>query len=229
MKMIDISVNVCTYNRAEMLHGALESLICQEMDGKFSYEIVVVDNASTDDTKAVIEKVATNSPVSVRYILEEEKGVAKARNRVVKESQGNWIAFFDDDELAERDWLKNLFDIALKKGADCVGGPVFLRLPEQKLSRLTPTLRSILGNVQYGNKERRCNLTTTIGTCNALIKKTVFDIVGNFDNTLTRGGEDLDFFCRVFRAGFEIWYTPKAKVYHIVPSYRLKYSTILPP
>lgn len=68
MKQIDISVNVCTYNRAEMLRGALESLICQKTDGKFSYEIVVVDNASTDTTKAVVEEVATKSPVPVRKL-----------------------------------------------------------------------------------------------------------------------------------------------------------------
>ena len=131
MKKIDISVSVCTYNRAEILHGALESLICQETDGKFSYEIIVVDNASTDDTKAVVEQIIKTSPMPIRYILEEDKGVAQARNRGVKESQGTWIAFFDDDQLAERDWLKNLLDIALQMGADCVGGTILIYFQQE--------------------------------------------------------------------------------------------------
>ena len=222
MKHIDISVNVCTYNRAEMLRGALESLICQKTDEKFSYEIIVIDNASTDDTKSVVDQVSTNCPVSVRYILEEEKVVAQARNRGVKKSQGAWIAFFDDDQLAESDWLYELYATASETGANCIGGPYFLLLKEQELNRLTPTLRSILGDSQHGNKKRRCNRTILPSTGNALVKKTVFDIVGNFDNTMQYSGEDTDFFRRVLRAGFEIWFTPKAKIYHIVPSYRLK-------
>lgn len=222
MKQTDISVNVCTYNRAEMLRGALESLICQKTDGKFSYEIVVVDNASKDDTKAVVEQVSKNSRIPIRYIIEENKGVAQARNRGVKESQGAWIALFDDDQLAESDWLYELYDMASETGVNCIGGPYFLRLKEQELNRLTPTLRSILGDSQHGKKKRRCNRKTVPLTGNALVKKTVFDIVGNFDNTMTGGGEDTDFFCRVLRAGFEIWFTPKAKIYHIIPSYRLK-------
>lgn len=222
MKQIDISVNVCTYNRAEMLRGTLESLICQKTDGKFSYEIVVVDNASTDDTKAVVEQVSKNSLVPIRYIFEENKGVAQARNRGIKESQGAWIAFFDDDQLAESDWLYELYDMVSETNANCTGGPYFLRLKEQELNRLTPTLRAILGDYQHGNKKRRCNRNTVPATGNALVKKPVFDIVGNFDTTMTQGGSDNDFFRRVLRAGFEIWFTPKAKIYHIVPSYRLK-------
>ena len=72
------------------------------------------------------------------------------------------------------------------------------------------------------NKKKRCTLKTVPSTGNALVKKTVFDIVGNFDSTMEYSGEDTDFFCRVLRAGFKIWFTPKAKIYHIVPSYRLK-------
>jgi len=139
MKQIDISVNVCTYNRAEMLRGALESLICQKTDGKFSYEIVVVDNASTDDTKAVVKQVSKNSPVPIRYIFEENKGVAQARNRGVKGSQGAWIAFFDDDQFAEADWLRELYSTALLTRAPIVGGAVHVDLPtEQATSAACP-------------------------------------------------------------------------------------------
>ncbi len=222
MKQIDISVNVCTYNRAEMLHGALESLICQKTDGKFSYEIVVVDNVSTDDTKAVVAQVSKHSSVPIRYIFEEEKGVAQARNRGVKESQGAWIAIFDDDQLAESDWLYELYDMASETCANCIGGLIVLLLKEQELNRLTPTPRKVLGDLQLGNKKRRCNRHTVPSTGNALVKKTVFDIVGNFDTTMIHGGEDTDFFCRALRAGIEMWFTPKAKISHIVPSYRLK-------
>ena len=75
-KKSKVTVVMPTYNRSGMLREALESVICQETDGKFSFEIVVVDNASTDSTKAVVHQVAATSPVLVRYVLEQSQGQA---------------------------------------------------------------------------------------------------------------------------------------------------------
>ncbi len=103
-----ISVVVPTFNRAEMLGEALQSLIRQDTQGAFSYELVVVDNASTDSTKTIIQRAAQESPVSVRYIYHTTPGDAPSRNRGLAEARGKWIAFFDDDELAAPDWLYQL-------------------------------------------------------------------------------------------------------------------------
>jgi len=224
MKKIDISVNVCTYNRAEMLRGALKSLICQDTEGEFSYEIIVIDNASTDNTKAVVEQVSKISPVPIRYILEEEKGVAQARNRGVKESQGTWIAFFDDDQLAESDWLKNLLYIALQMGADCVGGVVLLDLPKEQLSRLGHVCRRNLGEHNYYEKPTKCQGKVIPSTGNILIFKKIFNSIDIFDTSMFAGGEDSDLIFRARAAGFDIWIAPNAIVHHVIPSYRLEYD-----
>lgn len=219
-----ISVVVCTYNRAEMLHSSLESLICQETDGQFSYEIVVVDNASTDTTKSVVQQFAQLSPVHIRYILEEDKGVAQARNRGVNKSQGAWIAFFDDDQLAEADWLKNLFDIALQMGTDCVGGALLLDLKQEQLSRLGIVCKRILGEGACYEKPVKCQGKDIPGTGNILISKNIFNSIGLFDTSMLYGGEDSDLIVRARAAGFDIWTTPTAIVHHVIPPHRLEYD-----
>src|SRR4029077_10495906 len=99
----NVSIVVCTHNRAAMLRDALESLLRIETAGKFSYEIVVVDNASTDGTAQTVASLRQTAPV-LRYVYEAKKGIATARNRGLRESKGEWIAFFDDDQLADPRW-----------------------------------------------------------------------------------------------------------------------------
>ena len=83
MKTPDISVVVCTYNSMEMLAHALKCMVSQESNGQFSFEIVVVDDGSTDGTKDTVEEITAKSPVPVRYLRTEGKGVSHARNRGV--------------------------------------------------------------------------------------------------------------------------------------------------
>jgi len=218
---VDISVIVCTYNRANILQRALESLICQETDGKFCYEILVVDDASTDGTSRIVEQIQNRSSVPVRYVCEKGYGIAHARNRGVRECRGEWIAFTDDDQLAEPNWLKELFEVATKTGAYCVGGNRLLLLqvePDIPIGRIT---RAILGEEIHSKKSQVYRNKFLPGTENLLIKRSVFDSIGGFDNLLLRGGEDYDLILRVRAAGFPIWSAPKAVVYHLIPPYRL--------
>lgn len=217
---VDISVVICTYNRAEILHRALKTVVSQETESKFSFEIVVIDNASTDSTKAVVQEIAKKSPVVVKYIHEEDKGIAQARNRAVKESRGDWIAFFDDDQLAERDWLKNLLCIALQTLADCVGGTILLDLPREQLSRLGSVCRSLLGEKIYHGDAVRCRGKEIPSTGNILIARRVFDLIGLFDSSM-ECGEDTDLVKRINASGLNIWISPNAVVHHCIPKYRL--------
>ena len=227
MEQVDVSVTVCTYNRAEMLRRALGSLICPETDGAFSYEIVVVDDGSTDDTGDVVKEIAASSQVPVRYVRKEGGGVAEARNTGVAEARGRWIAFFDDDQLAEADWLRNLVAIALEKGGDCVGGTRLLDLPQERLSRLGPVSRSILGENIYGDKATRLRGKVLPPTGSLLIARGVFESIGVFDASMLFGGEDSDFVVRAEAAGFDIWIAPDAVVHHVIPPNRLERAYFL--
>jgi glycosyltransferase involved in cell wall biosynthesis len=222
MGQTDISVAVCTYNRAEMLRRALRSLLCQETDGVFSYEIVVVDDASTDNTADVVREIAARSEVPIRYVRKEGGGVAAARNAGVTEARGRWIAFFDDDEWTEANWLKNLLAVALEKGADCVGGTCLLDLPQEHLSRLSPLCRGILGENIYGETPARLRGKRLPPTGNLLIARGVFDSIGVFDTSMLYGGEDSDFVVRARAAGLDIWIAPDAVVHHVTPPHRLE-------
>ena len=151
----DISVVVCTYNRAEMLCDALDSLLNQNTDGQFSYEVVVVDDASTDTTPETVKEAALRSPAPMRYVRGLGRGIACARNRGINESSADWIAFFDDDQVAEPNWLKELHSLALKTRSWCVGGTRYLLLPPQELSQLSSTCRRVLGEIVFGSEPRK--------------------------------------------------------------------------
>lgn len=223
MKCPHISVIVCTYNRKEMLAKALACMVHQESSGKFSFDIVVVDDGSTDGTKSVVGEIAARSAVPIRYFRGQGKSVSYARNRGIAESQGDWVAFFDQDQLAEPDWLRELFAVACKTGADVVDGPRDLVLSQEQLSRLSPVCRRILGEITAPLEcaKRRIGDLRTPCTGNVLINRRVFGLVGGFDESLIQGGEDWDFFRRVKDAGFEIPYASKALVRHLIPSERL--------
>ncbi len=106
-----ISIVICTCNRAEMLRECLESLIIQEHEG-FDIEIVVVNNGSTDATAEAIESCSRHSAIPLRGVFEGRRGQVQARMAGLAAARGEWIANFDDDQIAEPDWLQNLFDIA---------------------------------------------------------------------------------------------------------------------
>lgn len=217
-----ISVIVPTYNRCDMLRGALESLVGQETGGEFSYEIVVVDNASKDATKAVVQRAATASPVPLRYVYEEKPGPAPARNCGLKQAQGDWLAFFDDDELAAPDWLRQLYRAALEAGVPIVGGAVHLDLPQEALDRLSGFVRATsLREIDYYPTIRPYANKRLPGTNNALVARHVFQAIGIFDASQVGGGSDSDFFLRARSAGIALYYTPHAIVRHRVAPNRL--------
>src|SRR5687768_9378829 len=98
MANVNVSVVMCTHNRAPMLPEALQSLFALRAEG-FKYEIVVVDNASTDNTADVVRGMIPQSPVRLHLVNEATPGGAYAHNRGIDAAAGDWIAWFDDDEI----------------------------------------------------------------------------------------------------------------------------------
>jgi len=218
---IAISVVLCTYNRAEVLGDALQSLSQLRTRGQFLYEVVVVDNGSTDDTRQVVERMARTSTVAVRMVAEPSPGVAHARNRGIAESRGEWIAFSDDDQIADRDWLCELWAVAGAHAARCVGGAVRLDLPDHA-SGLSGICRRMFGESVAGDQPRSYDGKATPGAGNLLIHRTVLQATGTFDPSRNEAGEDTDLFRRVRAAGIPAWYAPQATVVHRIPEYRLR-------
>lgn len=222
----EVTIVVCTYNRADRLRGALESLAALEL-GAHTAEILVVDNNSTDDTDRVARDVAGTSQIPLRIVRERMQGIVPARNRGIAEAAGEWIAFFDDDQLAEPDWIAQLLEAAKRHDVHCVGGAVDLRLPEEFRGLRSHVVRMLLGETVGMHTERRYNRRVTPGCGNLLIHRNVFDCVGVFDPKYADRGEDTDLWQRILDARFTGWFTPKARVHHVIPRERLETSFLL--
>jgi len=220
---MDISVVVCTYNRKGPLRNTLDSLIRQEHEDRFSFEIIVIDDGSTDGTEGVVNEVIRNNiAVPIRYVRTEGGGIAKARNRGLAEFRGEFIAFCDDDQLAGPQWLAELHKVAVRTGAACVGGSVLLDLPDSVDPALSPICLGLLEEVLLGEETVRYPENVGPGTGNIIIRRELLSRVGGFDASLRLGEEDTDFFYRAREVGADIWYAPKAVVRHMIPEFRLR-------
>jgi len=217
----DISIVVCTRNRAALLYGALASLYDLATEDEFTYEIVVVDNGSTDETSQVIAAAIPEAKHPLRGVRENEPGVVAARNRGIRESQGRWIAFFDDDQLADWHWLAELLRGASDKGCRVVGGSVQLALPADCNRQLHPAVQMLLGETLGSDLPQRFGGRLTPGGGNLMIERGVFDQVGRFENSIEGRGEDVDLYARIEQAQIDAWYIPTAIVHHLTASERL--------
>ena len=103
---MDISIILCTFNRSAPLRNALESAAAQSLPESVRWEVLMVDNNSTDSTRQVAEEYCRKYPTSFRYIFELQQGKSNALNRGIREAQGQILAFLDDDVTAEPDWLQ---------------------------------------------------------------------------------------------------------------------------
>jgi len=222
MPNCDVTVIVCSYNRADSLKNALGSLTDLETDGRFTYEVLVIDNASTDHTQEVVEQVAQDSACPVRCELESQPGVSFARNCGVQKSNTPWVAFFDDDQLAEPDWLLRLYEATEEKQVKCVGGAVHLRLLGGEERSLKPWVKVMFSCTKDMTIAKYYDRKWTPGAGNLLVHRSVFDEIGLFRTDLVEGGEDTELYHRMRRSGFEAWYTPRAVVHHLVPQFRLE-------
>jgi glycosyltransferase involved in cell wall biosynthesis len=217
----DVSVVVCTYNRSELLPGVLESLCRQVTDSEVTYEIVVVDNASTDNTQEVLERLTADAPIPVRVVLETSQGVAFARNRGIAEARGEWIYFIDDDELASHDCVMTMLGFARARNVRVVGGAVDVQLPDSCPADQRAVYRLLLSHTRVDDRPFRLHPKRAVGAGNLMLHRSVFDEIGCFDENLTEASEDSNLFHRIFDAGIEAWFTPDSKVYHLVCDYRI--------
>jgi glycosyltransferase involved in cell wall biosynthesis len=220
---MDISVVVCTYNREVALRDALDSLLGQETGGQFTFEIVVVDDGSTDGTGEVVREAEKSADAArIRYVRTEGNGVADARNRGVAETTSRWVAFFDDDQRAEPQWLGELLSVGLASQGDCVAGPVRLDLPGVSEAALGPFCRGLLGETSLrAASAGPDDQFVPERTGNVMIRRDLFQRVGHFDPCIRMGAEDCDFFWRAAGRGAVMRFSPQAVIHHVIPQSRL--------
>lgn len=221
----EVSVVVATYNRCEILPGTLESLINQE--GTTAYEVIVVDNNSTDDTRNVIAKLREKPGYEkLTYIFEEKQGVSHARNTGIAAARASILAFTDDDIRPANNWVSSVNE-AFKKfpEADCIGGKV-LPHPETKFPEwLTDKHWTPLALLDLGDEPLKLNVHSGAGlvAANLAVRASVFKDVGLFRPELQRvkdsvgSMEDHEFQLRMSAAKKRLMYVPELIVYaHVI-------------
>lgn len=223
------SIIVPTFNRASVCSLAVESLLAQ--DANFPYEVIVVDNNSTDATKERIEALCKRAPERLRYVFEKKQGVSAARNTGIAAARGDIIAFVDDDVIAHPGWLIALAETyRTHPDAWCVGGKIVLKLPEALpawFDHRSRILTSHLGRLDLGDATIERRYPNEVFGGNFSVRRDVLDRVGCFDTTLGPAGrwriesEETDLCWRVQQAGGPVYYCGRAVVAHVVPDARM--------
>ncbi len=223
----DVSVVISTYNRAEVLPHALDSLLQQGPAG-LRYEIVIVDNNSTDSTRAVVESFIARGCRNLSYLFEPRQGVAYGRNTGILASKAPIIAFTDDDVTVGPDWIATLKrTLDEHPEADCVGGRVLPRWSRALPSWLSREHWAPLALLDYGDtpfyvtaSKRLCLITA-----NAAFRTAVLKRIGMFSPHVQSfkrevATEDHELLLRLWRAGGQGLYAPTLVVTSDVASER---------
>ncbi|MBI1789611.1 MAG: glycosyltransferase [Acidobacteria bacterium] len=217
-----LDIAICTHNRADVLKRCLESLTVAQ--GFSSVRVLVVDNAPSDDRT---RQVVADFP-KVDYVVERTPGLDFARNRALRESTAELIAFLDDDVVVDRRWLQGLGEAwAGNPDAGAFTGPV---LPFELETRAQILFEQMGGFGRSFDRARFGPLHPELPTypcgagmfgagCNMVFRRRVLVELGGFDDALDTGaplpgGGDLDMFYRVVRAGYPLVREPKLVVYH---------------
>ncbi|HET9644527.1 MAG TPA: glycosyltransferase [Burkholderiaceae bacterium] len=225
---MDLTIIVCTYNRAPSLRDTLEALRRLESPPGCEWEVIVVDNNSRDETRAVVEELATTWP-RLRYAFERAQGLSHARNHGIAAARGEVILFTDDDVLPESDWLRVTLEGLERHGADACGGyiaPIWERPPP---SWLTERFFGFLAlRTDRSDDFPIVDSDHVPFGANMAFRRRVFERVGVFDTKRGRngkvlaGGEDIEFFERLMAAGMKAWFLGRSRVHHKVEAYRLR-------
>jgi glycosyltransferase involved in cell wall biosynthesis len=224
-----ITAVVCTYNRGESLGTTLTSLATMKVPESVEWEVLLVDNNSSDQSRKIGEAFCRRYPGRFRYVFEPKQGLSHARNRGIREAKGEIIAFTDDDVTADSEWLQNL-TAPLQSGEWAGGGGRVLPLwtcavprwlPNDGRYALAPLTVFDLGPIPG-------QLAETPFGANMAYRREVFWKYGCFRTDLGRrpgsliGHEDVEFGNRLLAAGERLRYEPSAKIYHPVQDDRIQ-------
>lgn len=212
----DVSIIIPVYNNLELTLGCLEAI--SENTHHVSYEVIVVDNGSTDGTQEALSGVSGD----FQYLCNNENlGFSKANNQGAEKAKGAFLLFLNNDTCPEKGWLEQLVRMHQKdKKAGIIGAKMLYDddtiqhcgLVWSNYSKIPYHL--YLGMSRYHpavNKVRTLQAVT--GAC-MLIKKSLYMDVKGFDEDYINGGEDVDLCCKVRQKGLKVLYQPKAEIYH---------------
>lgn len=211
--MLSFSLIICTYNRASYLRETIESVL-HHFKNKNNYELLIINNNSTDHTVKVVEEFIDN-PV-VKYFLETNQGLSHARNRGMKEARNDVFVFLDDDIDIEKNYLDLCEELYRDPAINIVGGKV---LPYNKAvpDWLPLNFFFIASIFDLGNEKQ---FVEKLMGANYTMRREVAEKTGLYNPELGRkgnslmAGEEVDYLRRAQNLGYRVLYHPHLIVYH---------------
>ena len=231
---VDATVLICTYNRGQYLARTLDSLASMPADPGFSWNVLVVDNNSGDDTRDIVVSRAGRFPVPLQYLFEGRQGKSNALNTGMSAAQARIIVFTDDDVDVGPDWIHaSVRPLLDRTDIDYTGGPVrpIWGAPRPAWLEEAGNLGGTIAVKDHGphaflfEEERK----TPLGV-NMAVRRSLIERIGGFRPDLGRNGkallgqEQAEFFYRSRLAGARGLYVPDMVLDHVVPAGRLTRS-----
>ena len=243
--MLNLSIAICTYNGEQRLPFVLDRLRSQINTSTVRWEMLIVNNNSTDNTAACIAKLqadwAQDSTLpKIQYLFEGSQGVAFARQSALMKAEGTWVAFLDDDNLPHAEWVSEIEAfIAQHPNVGAFHGKIFGDYeitPPPNFDRIAPFWAIA------GGQKARCYTTDPNAARKRLLPPSAgivvqrqpwldhvpakLDLVGRTGQSMVTG-EDIEAMGYLSRAGFEIWYTPKMRLDHRIAANRLTRDSVI--
>ncbi|SKB12235.1 Glycosyl transferase family 2 [Planktothrix sp. PCC 11201] len=236
--MVDITIAIPTYNGATRLPAVLEKLRSQTGTEQINWEIIIVDNNSTDSTAELVKTYQDNwsDIVPLKCVLETEQGAAFARKRAIKESESLLIGFLDDDTLPALDWVEKAYEFAQNHPKAGAFGSQIHGVYEAETPTNFNRISSFFAITERGDsphlyEPKMKMLPPSAGLvvrCQVWLETVPEDtfLSGRSSQSILNS-EDLEAIMYIQNAGWEIWYNSEMHLYHQIPKQRLERDYLL--
>jgi glucosyl-dolichyl phosphate glucuronosyltransferase len=224
-----LDVIIPTYNRRRLLESALESLFAAAVPDGLDVGVAVVDNASTDGTREVVERFQERFGQQVAYVHEPLRGRSRALNAGIAATRGELVGTIDDDERIDADWYATIYQAFSAPDLDFIGGPYLPQWASPPPDWVPPEYGAVIGVVDGG--DRRVPFDRQFGGIlmggNAVFRRSILERVGPYATWLGRTDrglescEDQELYDRLLAAGAKGLYLPALKIYHHIGPERL--------
>lgn len=237
--MIDFTVAIRTYNRASNLPLLLDRLQFQMKTHGVQWEVLIVDNNSTDQTAEIIQQYQHHwqGEAPLRSVLERQQGAAIARRRAIREARGKWVGFIDDDAIPSPTWIQDAFEFAESRTK--IGAFSGRILPEYEIEPL-PSFDRIAYNMPLAfrtdqfcyQQHPKSGYPEGVGL---VIRRDVWldyvpekqMIQGPVKSGFALKGEENESLSHLFRTDWELWYNGEMSIVHRIPKERLERGYLL--
>jgi glycosyltransferase involved in cell wall biosynthesis len=223
------SIIICTYNRSKLLKETIQSIQDQDFP-RDQYEIIVVDNNSSDDTEKVVKDLASSSQVRIEYVFEGRQGLSHARNAGIRKAGGEIVAFTDDDAEADKSWLRELVAAFDSPEVGAAGGPIRPVWPFEKPEWITENWLGYftVSDFPEARETGEFRNPNYPWGANMAFRQSILKETDLFPPALGRIGdcllsnEELRLFRSIEEMGHRIVLAPDAVVHHKIPPERVR-------